>query len=154
MKVSTAGLKKEKVLAALYNASKPQGMGFMQYNPNPMTDEEARRLLQRSTYFDYLKGRVMKIDLQEDDGFEAGGYDRDNGQGAAQKAIDELRRTGQADTPAIRETHRERTIKSADRTEGHLGTRSSFNGNTIELGLTDVAHVLGPAIKDARKKLS
>ena len=39
--ISIEGLDKSKVLAALYNASRPQGMGFMQYDPNPMTEEEA-----------------------------------------------------------------------------------------------------------------
>ena len=42
----------------------------------------------RQSYFDYLKGRVMKVDLSEDDGFEEWLYDRDNGEGAAQSALD------------------------------------------------------------------
>jgi hypothetical protein len=76
------------VLAALYNRAKPQGMGFLHYDPNPMTPEEAAGLLDAGqTYFDYVKGRVMKVDL-------SGGtldnrlYDRDNGHGAALAALD------------------------------------------------------------------
>lgn len=47
------------------------------------------------TYFDYLYGRVMKVDLSSDDGFEERLYDRDNGKGAAQKVIDALRTNGE-----------------------------------------------------------
>lgn len=37
--VDTRGLKKSAVLAALYNASKPQGLGFLHFDPVPMTTE-------------------------------------------------------------------------------------------------------------------
>ena len=70
------------MLAALYNASKPQGMGFVHYDPKPMTRQEAEALLEQGTYFDYLKGRVMKVKLSGDE-LNEWGYDRDNGQGAA-----------------------------------------------------------------------
>ena len=89
--VDTKGLKKSAVLAALYNDSKPQGLGFLHFDPAPMTEEEAEDLLKTSTHFDYLKGRVMKVDLSNDDCFEEWLYDRDNGNGAAQRAINKLR---------------------------------------------------------------
>ena len=89
--VNTKGLRKSAVLAALYNASKPQGLGFLHFDPAPMTEEEAKELLQTSTYFDYIKGRIMKVDLSNDDGFEEWLYDRDNGNGAAQRVINQLR---------------------------------------------------------------
>ena len=89
--VDTRGLKKSAVLAALYNASKPQGLGFLHFDPVPMTEEEAEELLRMGAYFDYLKGRVMKVDLSNDDCFEEWLYDRDNGNGAAQRAINQLR---------------------------------------------------------------
>lgn len=54
-------------------------------------EEEAEELLRMGTYFDYLKGRVMKVDLSNDDCFEEWLYDRDNGNGAAQRAINQLR---------------------------------------------------------------
>jgi hypothetical protein len=79
---------KAEVLAKLYNASKPLGMGFLQADGNDMTTEEARKLLDDGqTYFDYLKGRVMKVDLSGDK-LDPRLYDRDNGQGAAAAAID------------------------------------------------------------------
>lgn len=85
--ISLEGLDKAEVLAALYNASKPQGMGFLHYDPEPMGTEEARSLLEDRTYFGYLKGRVMKIDLGGDT-LDTRGYDRDNGEGSAAQAIE------------------------------------------------------------------
>lgn len=92
--VSTRGLSKAAVLAALYNASMPQGMGILHYDPQPMTEAEAAELLaeDREPYFDYLKGRVMKIKLDSDDEFDPWLYDRDNGPGAAERAIAPLRK--------------------------------------------------------------
>lgn len=89
--VNIRGLKKSAVLAALYNASKPQGLGFLHFDPTPMAEEEAEELLKMGDYFDYLKGRVMKVDLSNDDYFEEWLYDRDNGSGAAQRVINKLR---------------------------------------------------------------
>lgn len=81
-KVSIVGLSNTQVLAALYNAARPQGFGFMQYTPEAMTAEEAQVILGGSAdhYFDYLKGRVMKVDLSDED-FNPASYDSDNGGG-------------------------------------------------------------------------
>ena len=93
--ISLEGLDKAEVLAALYNASKPLGMGFMHYDSSQMTKEEAQECIEKfGPYFDYLKGRVMKIDLSSDD-LQVGLYDRDNGQGAAKRVVDLLRETGE-----------------------------------------------------------
>lgn len=46
--VSIAGLDKAEVLAALYNASIPLGLGKLQYNPRPMEPVEAAALLAQS----------------------------------------------------------------------------------------------------------
>ena len=88
--VSTIGIDKRQVLAALYNASGPQGLGRFHFTPADMTAEEAGKLLEGETYFDYLKGRVMKVSLENDSEFEERLYDRDNGVGAAQRAIDSI----------------------------------------------------------------
>ncbi len=83
-------MNKSEVLAALYNRSKPQGMGFLHYDPNPMTKEEAQTILDTGqTYFDYLQGRVMKIDLSENDLY-TGLYNRDNGFDAAEDVLKSL----------------------------------------------------------------
>jgi len=90
--IDIKGLRKAEVLAALYNNSKPQGLGFLHFNPADMTVEEAENILKETTYFDYLKGHVMKVDLSSDEGFKEWLYDRDNGNGAAQRAIVALRK--------------------------------------------------------------
>lgn len=89
--VNIQGLDKAEVLKELYNNSKIQGMGFLEATGRDMTIEEARQLLARGTYFDYLHGKIMKVDLKSDSAFEEWGYDRDNGEGSAQRVIDKLR---------------------------------------------------------------
>lgn len=86
VEVDIQGKDKAEVLCALYNHSKPLGMGLLEFDPSPMTISEARQLLRSETNFDYLKGRVMKVNLSGDT-FNAWLYDRDNGVGAAQRAI-------------------------------------------------------------------
>ena len=80
---------KADVLAALYNNSQPLGLGHLHYNPAKMTRAQAEELLDDQTYFDYLLGRVMKIDLSGST-LNPVFYDRDNGQGAAQAAINSI----------------------------------------------------------------
>ena len=91
--IDISKLSKVQVLVALYNASQPLGTGFLHYDPAPMSEEEADDLLEQSTYFDYVKGRVMKVDLSKSE-FDPRLYDRDNGQGAAQRAISGLTQRG------------------------------------------------------------
>ena len=89
--IDLSGLNRADVLAVLYNSSKPQGMGFLQYDPAPMTREQAQEILDRNhTSFDYLKGRVMKIDLSRNK-LDTRLYNRDNGEGTAERAISSLR---------------------------------------------------------------
>ncbi len=79
---------KAEVLAALYNHSKPQGMGILHYIPEDMGKKEAQEILDIDSdlYFDYLKGRIMKVDLSKDE-LDPCLYDRDNGGRAAERAI-------------------------------------------------------------------
>lgn len=115
MMVNIEGLNKADVLAALYNASQPMGMGFLQAGNGPfdMDRSYAQQLLDHGSdasgdypagtavirgnkvYFDYLYGRPLKLDLSSDTEFNSWGFDRDNGgEGAAQRVIDHLRETG------------------------------------------------------------
>jgi len=88
--INISNMNKAEVLAALYNNTKPQGLGHLHYALKPMTIEEAQEFLDKGqTYFDYLKGRVMKIDLDSDE-LWPGKYDRDNGLGAAANALAKL----------------------------------------------------------------
>lgn len=80
-------LSKPKVLAALFNAAKPLGMGILHFKPeHVMDEEEAAELLADRTYFDYLEGRLMKVNL-ESDTLDTWAYNRDNGENAAENAI-------------------------------------------------------------------
>ncbi len=85
-----SSLDKAEVLATLYNRSKTQGMGMFDPDANsgPMGIVEARSVLDGSfnKYFDYLKGRVMKIDLSGDD-LDTYLYNRDNGANAAEEVL-------------------------------------------------------------------
>lgn len=84
------------VLAALYNNSKPLGMGILQFTTKNMTIEQAENLLNaedpnKDIHFDYLEGRVMKISFRVDtDDVQTWLYNRDNGEGAAEKVIIEM----------------------------------------------------------------
>ena len=90
--VNIEGLNKAHVLASLYNNARPLGSGFLQFDPTPMSLDEAEQLLNNNhgKYFEYLNGRVMKVDLSSDIEFNEVPYDRDNGLGAAQRAINTI----------------------------------------------------------------
>lgn len=103
--INIEGLEKAEVLAALYNRARPQGMGFLHYHPAPMDVHVAVELLENTERFDYLYGRVMKVDLSSDVVYVVN-YDRDNGQGAAAEAVASVRITGDINSDSIREGHR------------------------------------------------
>ena len=91
--IDIRGLRKAAVLAALYNASHPQGLGRWQADGAEMSEAEAEGMIAASgadLYFDYVKGRVVKVDLRGE-AFSPAAYDRDNGVGAAQRVIARLR---------------------------------------------------------------
>lgn len=90
MEINIQPYDKVEVLQALYDHAKPQGLGFLAFEPEPLEYAEAKQLLAEDTYFDYLKGRVLKIDLSGPT-FDARLYDRDNGYEAAKQAISTLR---------------------------------------------------------------
>lgn len=87
--IDISNLDKAAVLAALYNGSRPQGLGVLHFDPTPMTTEEARSLVEKRTYFDYLNGRVLKMNLAGDT-LDPRLYDRDLGEGAAERALSKL----------------------------------------------------------------
>lgn len=87
--INIKGLDKANVLFALYEGTHVQGMGWLQVVMS-FTEDDARKLLETQTYFDYLHGRVMKVDLSGDE-FDPSLYDRDNYEGAAYDVIEKLR---------------------------------------------------------------
>lgn len=88
--IDITGLDKVEVLTVLYDNARCQGLGVLHYREGSLSREEATEMLNKSTYFDYVYGRVMKVDLSSNQ-FNEYLYDRDNGAGAAKRAIDKLR---------------------------------------------------------------
>lgn len=89
--INIKGLDKAELLVELYNHSHQQGLGMLHPLVN-LTVEDAKKLLEEQTYFDYLYGKVMKVDLSNDEEFDEWLYDRDNGQGMAQSVVDGMRK--------------------------------------------------------------
>lgn len=74
-----------KALVALHATSQQQGMGFLR--PDKVVDEAAAiERLARSTYVDYLHGRVIKVDFSTKL-LDVILFDRDNGYGSALKSL-------------------------------------------------------------------
>lgn len=89
--VDISGLDKAEVLKALYDNTIPLGLGILHWISGPMDIEKARAMIANGAVgHDYLHGRVMKVHIGGDE-FDPWGYDRDNGEGAAQRVIDTLR---------------------------------------------------------------
>lgn len=94
--VDISGLDKAEVLLALYDGSRVQGLSFMGLPDSRVTIDDCKKAIQelinqkRHLYFDYWNGHVLKVDITNDE-FDPRLYDRDLGEGAAYRAIDELR---------------------------------------------------------------
>ena len=75
-------------LRRLYNSARPQGYSWRHYDHAPMELEEAETILENrtGTYFDYLRGRIMKVDVSEPEDSRL--YNQDNGPMAAETALD------------------------------------------------------------------
>ncbi len=86
------GLNKAEVLIALYNRAKTIKLGKIIHDPNyVMTIEEAEKLLNESSSFDYLNGKLLKITIKRDsDELDTFLYNRDNGENAAEEALQPL----------------------------------------------------------------
>jgi len=83
--INIAKYRKSVVLATLFNNTLSALMS------GDMTEEEARKILDAGhTDFDYLQGRPMKVDLSGSE-FDPRLYDRDNGEGAALRAINQIK---------------------------------------------------------------
>jgi len=101
--ISIKDLEKAKVLKVLFNNSKVQGLNAqLGLHPDDLTDSQARRILCQLTHtttgeidIDYLLRKVMKVNLTSDVEFDPAMYDRDNGEGAAIRAVDTLREKGE-----------------------------------------------------------
>jgi len=91
--INIKGLDKADVLVELYNNSHQQGLVVLQ-ETRVLTHDEAEKLVKETGYFDYLYGKILKLDLSSDEEFSEFLYDRDNGEGAAQYAVNSVRNKG------------------------------------------------------------
>ncbi len=55
---------------AVYDLSQPQGMGFLHFTPTPLTDAEAKGIIQKdgTVNMDYIKGRSCKMSVRLENG--------------------------------------------------------------------------------------
>jgi hypothetical protein len=95
--IDIKGIDKAELLSALYSRAQVLGMGRLQAQLGDLTPEEAAVLVTRhssgggkSIYFDYLHGRVMKVEIGGDT-LDTRLYNRDNGDGAAEAIVAALR---------------------------------------------------------------
>jgi hypothetical protein len=85
------GLSKESVLAALYNGAKGVGNGVFRVEDGGMTEEQARQLLKLNQSFDYVKGRLLKLDFTSFPTLDVRLYNRDQGTEKAQHILASLK---------------------------------------------------------------
>lgn len=71
-KVDISNMRREAVLAALFNGTAPCGFGYFATQPSEYTREQAREdlmqkiKLNKSLYIDYLYGKRMKLSFGQD----------------------------------------------------------------------------------------
>ncbi len=95
--VNIKDIPKNELLAALYNNSKPLGIGIIHFDPTPMSLDDAQNMIDdlknegRDLFFDYIKGRVVKVDITGDE-MRTWSYNRDIGEGVAERVVESLRK--------------------------------------------------------------
>jgi hypothetical protein len=149
--VDISGLDKTAVLAALYNAAKPQGMGFLHYKPEPMTVEEAEKCFvmygaRERHYFDYVFGRVLKVDLTTEK-VRTDLYNRDNGEGAAERVIGILRASGTPAHPDILAIHKAGKAASIKAVERSMNAPATVQREGAAVVVTITAHDVKDQLK-------
>jgi hypothetical protein len=90
--INIAHLSKAAILAGLYNEAQVLGMGTLHAKEGDMPIDDAHDLIKSGrTYFDYVYGRVIKVNLAKDS-FDPCMYNRDNGAGKAERIVGEIRK--------------------------------------------------------------
>ena len=74
-KIDISGIDLVKFVKKVYELSKPLGLGHLHFTPEPLTDEEAKKIIRTKKdlydciiYMDYVKGRACKMTVWERDG--------------------------------------------------------------------------------------
>jgi hypothetical protein len=99
MDIDIKGVCRAKLLAALHNNTRPQGMGVLRDLGRNMTEQEAQSILDAYptgfdvVWFDYVHGRPVKVGFKGDVLVRADLYDRDapGGAGSAERIVNSLR---------------------------------------------------------------
>lgn len=151
--VDISDLAKAAVLAVLFNASAPAGMGFLQakHGPSVMTVEDAEQLIKsggspdpgpvrEGLRYDYLFGRPLKVNLNGNE-FDPSGFDRDNGgTGTAQRLIEELRRSGQVNSGNLGDHRKGLVLERSAQLRELVDTPTTSTGvGSLHLGGADIA---------------
>ena len=75
-RIDVTGVNLREFIRAVYDLSGPQGLGYLHYKTEPLTDEEIDACLKRGSQFapglvvcmDYVNGRACKMDVFEENG--------------------------------------------------------------------------------------
>ena len=61
--IDVTKIDKVEFVKKVYELSRPQGLGMLHYTPSPLSDEEAKSLIQENgeIHMDYVKGRSCKF---------------------------------------------------------------------------------------------
>jgi hypothetical protein len=99
--IDIKGIDRAELLAALYNGTRPVGLGRLSAGAlEPMTAKQARQELEDAERsidgthitFDYVRGRPIKVDFAGDTLLRPDLYDRDaGGPGTCERIVAELR---------------------------------------------------------------
>jgi hypothetical protein len=141
--IDVSDLDLAKVLAALYNAATPWGMGFMDYEKEPMTELNAREILAARKVFDYLKGRAIKLNFANPSAVDTERYNSRNGQGAAEAIVYNLRQGMDVNGSLVQTHHQKMKMQAGVEALELAATQSHHDGETYTLGADDK----GPALK-------
>lgn len=142
--ISIVGLERGPLLAALYNAAAPAGYGWLEYEWQMMTTEQAWQLLRDSNSFDYLNGRPLKVWLGPNEtAIDELYYDRRNGTGQCQAVVTALRLGDPVDGQSITELHSEARIRSAERARADTHPTQEY---VDERGVTHINLGLDPRV--------
>ena len=154
--VDISGLDKAAVLATLFNASAPSGMGFLQarFGPSIMTVEDAQQVINAGgtdelgynrgkLRFGWLFGRPLEVDLSGD-AFDPSIFDRDNGgtAGTAKRFIDHLRASGQVNSRELNDHRNKLLVERIAQTREFVSTPTACESNTSFLHGSEVADLL------------
>lgn len=102
--IDVTGVDLVELAKAAYDLSRPQGLGFLHFTPDPLTDEEAQSLLRDADShlalsLDYVHGRAVKLTVYRD-GDTLSMRDRwyDHSQSQLQELLERIGKTASSQT--------------------------------------------------------